>query len=60
MIYFRETGKHLDIQNVTLCAGSRSAAGNVPCVDWNDGEVRVRYYDPGLADGDRRGRSVVL
>jgi len=27
--YFKETGKHLDIQNITLCAGSRVGVGTV-------------------------------
>ena len=32
--YFSETGKHLDIDNVTLCAGSRDADGDVPLAHW--------------------------
>lgn len=32
--YFRETGKHLDIENWTLCSGSRSSGGGVPDVRW--------------------------
>ncbi len=32
--YFTETGKHLDVENITLCAGSRSADGRVPSVGW--------------------------
>ena len=34
LAYFDETGKHLDISNWTLCAGSRNSDGNVPYVHW--------------------------
>lgn len=32
--YFGRTGKHLDIDNVTLCAGSRRSGGYVPVCYW--------------------------
>ncbi len=32
--YWKETGRHLDIQNLTLCSGSRYSDGGVPSVDW--------------------------
>lgn len=35
--YFKKTGKHLDIQNITLCAGSRRSDGRVPHAYWSDG-----------------------
>ena len=34
--YFKETGKHLDIKNITLCSGSRWSAGFVPDAYWYD------------------------
>lgn len=34
VVYYTETGKHLDVKNVTLCAGSRYSDNYVPCVDW--------------------------
>lgn len=34
MMYFQETGEHLDVQNVTLCVGSRYADGSVLFVHW--------------------------
>lgn len=40
-LYFSETGKHLDVQNVTLCSGSRRSAGVVPRVDWRAGRRRL-------------------
>ena len=58
--YFRETGKHLDIQNVTLCSGSRYRDGVVPYAHWfGDGfKVGWRYRD--YLDPYSRSRSVVL
>mgnify|MGYP001568274236 CR=1 FL=1 len=41
--YFRETGKHLDIKNVTLCSGSRYAGGNVPNAYWYDCKFEVSW-----------------
>ena len=59
--YFKETGKHLDIQNVTLCAGSRFRDGNVPGVDFNssDGRVFVSRYHPDGRYGGIRSRQAV-
>ncbi len=42
--YFLESGKHLDINNVTLCSGSRSSDGGVPGIGWVDGGFRVDWY----------------
>ena len=46
--YFKREGKHLDIDNVTLCSGSRYSDGHVPHVRWNsdDGELFVYDYYP--------------
>jgi len=41
--YFLETGEHLDIQNVTLCSGSRLAGGFVPFVYWYDDKLEVYW-----------------
>ncbi len=59
--YFKETGKHLDIRNWTLCAGSRDVNGSVPGVGWCgvDGELSVLWYDPSLASDDLRSREAV-
>ncbi len=59
--FFDETGKHLDIENVTLCSGSRDSDGNVPCVSFHPrgGRVRVYWYYSGLASGRLRSREVV-
>jgi len=59
--YFKETGKHLDIKNLTLCSGSRDSVGFVPIVYWNDfdGELHVVWFDPGHHDGDLRARAAV-
>lgn len=41
--YWAETGKHLDIQNWTLCAGSSDSDGDVPRVRWYDASLRVYW-----------------
>lgn len=61
IVYFLETGKHLDIKNVTLIVGSRSNDGRVPSAGWDDGKFGVRAYwrHPSRARGHLRGRQVV-
>lgn len=39
--YYKETGKHLDIKNWTLCSGSRHSGGPVPCVRWDPDRRRL-------------------
>jgi hypothetical protein len=57
---FKKTGKHLDIQNWTLCAGSRDSDGGVPFVSWDGGsELRVFWYDSGGASDGLRARAAV-
>ena len=41
--YFLETGKHLDIDNWTLCSGSRGSGGGVPGAYWSGGGFCVRW-----------------
>lgn len=55
----KNNGQHLDIQNWTLCAGSRGRSGDVPHVAWHDGRLCVYWCGPGAADPDLRARSVV-
>lgn len=57
--YFKATGKHLDIINWTLCAGSRGTDGHVPSASWNDYQFQVGYYRPDYSDGSIRARSAV-
>jgi hypothetical protein len=59
--YFKETGKHLDINNWTLCVGSRYADGNVPSVHWHShyGEMDVYWYSPGHRYDYLRSRQAV-
>lgn len=57
--YFLETGQHLDIQNVTLCAGSRGAGGGVPGVFWGGVGLRVSGWSPDGRDGSLRARAVI-
>jgi len=59
--YFKRTGKHLDIQNITLCAGSRLSSGAVPLVNWDGDGLLVHWYYPGSAyGGGLRSRSAVI
>ncbi|HUD03940.1 MAG TPA: hypothetical protein VMR73_00410 [Candidatus Paceibacterota bacterium] len=57
--YFTETGKHLDLEDWTLCSGSRFADGRVPGASWFDGEFCIFWT--GLDDrlSDLRSRVVV-
>ena len=51
--------RHLDIKNITLCAGSRYSDGDVPDVDWDNGRLRVGWSYPDEADPDFRSRQTV-
>ena len=57
--YYSFTGKHLDIDNITLCAGSRDSDGSVPRVDWRGDKLQVGWYFSGLADDSLRVREAV-
>lgn len=61
LFYFWKTKKHLDIDNVTLCSGSRGSGGDVPSVDWDpdDRGVDVYWFYPSYSDSDLRARAVV-
>ncbi len=58
--YFRETGKHLDADNWTLCSGSRISYGCVPRVGWNrwDRGLCVYWANRSHRHGDLRPRAV--
>ena len=59
--YFTETGKHLDIKNITSCTGSRYDHGDVPGVGWPSAYrgVYVLWYNPGRVDAHLRSREIV-
>lgn len=57
--YFEKTGKHLDIKNATLCAGSRYLDGSVPEVFWYLVGLFVSWYDPCDSDSHLRSRRAV-
>lgn len=58
--YFKETGNNLDVENITLCVGSRYAAGDVPSVDRSGGGgVRVRRCGPRHRDAGVGARRAV-
>lgn len=57
--YFKETDKHLDIDNWTLCAGSRSSDGYVPYVYWDVVGLHVRWTHADNRYSDLRARVAV-
>jgi hypothetical protein len=57
--YFGETGKHLDINNVTACTGSRYSDGRVPRVYWGGVRLRVDWDSVGNRYPSWRSREVV-
>jgi len=61
LAYFLATKKHLDIENITLCSGSRYSGGCVPGVDWSadDRKLFVDWYGPQHRHSDLRARAVV-
>jgi len=59
--YFKETGNHLDISNITLCSGSRYSDGDVPRVRWRGGRLEVYGSHPvNRSDGVRTRAAVIL
>lgn len=57
--YFDRTGSHLDVQNLTLCAGSRYSDGYVPRCYWYSGGFGVYWYVVSHRDPSLRSRVVV-
>src|SRR3989344_5361406 len=57
--FWDESHIHLDVRNITLCAGSRDSYGNVPVVNWDVSKVRVCWYFPADASVFLRARSAV-
>ncbi len=61
VLYFDKTKKHLDINNWTLCSGSRDSDGDVPYVCWDsiDDRLYVNWCHFEYFDADLRSRAVV-
>jgi len=59
LVYFSETGEHLDVNNVTLCSGSRYSDGDVPGARWDDDGFRVCWDYAAGRLGSLRSREVV-
>ena len=64
--FFKETGKHLDIENITLCSASRCAdGGGVPSARWDkrwdecNERFLVGWHYPGGAGNGLRSRAAV-
>lgn len=58
--YFKKTGKHLDIEILTLCTGSRGRDGDVPGAFWRGGGFDVSWDSSGSSDASERARSAVF
>jgi len=58
--YYSETKSHLDIDNITLCSGSRRSNGYVPYVDWRGGGLLVDWCHSDHSYGNIRARSAVV
>lgn len=57
--YWSETGQHLDVENWTLCAGSRDSDGGMPGVSWRGDRLQVGCCSPVYHFGDLRARAAV-
>lgn len=57
--YFKETGKHLDVDNWTFCSGSRLHCGRVPRCGWDEYRFQVDDYHPDSADDYMRTRNAI-
>lgn len=59
--HFIGTGEHLDIENITLCAGSRYSHGRIPYVGWHgyDSGMGVSGFLPGHCLDSLRAREAV-
>lgn len=57
--FWDETGDHLDMDNLTICTGSRDAVGFALCMRCYSGEVKVFYVDPDNHYPEWRARSAV-
>ena len=55
--YFFEHGKHLDMENVTLCAASRDHEGMIPNADWFGEKFCVTWSSPSSCDETLSSRS---
>ena len=53
---FNRSNGHLDIDNITLCSGSRYDDGYVPDVRWRDDKMRVDWYHPDRSSDHLRSR----
>jgi hypothetical protein len=56
--YFMETGKHLDVTNMTLCTGTLYSNGRVAGVYWRGDGLDVSWCNRGFARSDIRVREV--
>jgi hypothetical protein len=59
LMYYEQTGQHLDARGLTLCSGSRYLDGFVPSVYLDGDEVNVSGYGPDSVSNGYGVRSAV-
>lgn len=59
IVYFLETGGHLDIETETLCGGSRFIGGDIPTVYWSGGCLEIGKRHPDFTYPGLRCREVI-
>jgi hypothetical protein len=57
--FYKKTDGHRDIQNVTLCTGSRDSVGYVPGSGWDDGGFRLDWSYTDYRNDNLRSRQAV-
>lgn len=57
--FYRKTGGHRDVQNVTLCTGSRISYGYVPKSIWYDDKFQLDWHDADDRHDSLRSRQAV-
>ena len=59
--FFIDTGSHLDLKNITVCAGSRDSCGEVPFIyTYNEKIVHIKTASPYETDSNVYARQVFL
>ncbi len=57
--YFTETGKLMDVKDITMCAGSRYKDGRVPTAISHKGELKIHWCSPHEKNQRMRSREVL-
>ena len=58
LVYFSETGKHMDMDNRTLCCGSRDSSNNVPNACWHNDNFHMDWNNINNGHCSLRSREI--